>query len=149
MHSRMCCSRAKQEGHTEMHAPIIHVSEMEAIKIETAQIVECIIQHTHRHTNNNNCILGVMRDRCTPGALKLLKMLCSQKTLYICIWMHSHSLFACCFLSLYFHFSGDDDAVVHMQFLFNGPGSWTAAVLSDRNSKLTFVLYGCNALWST
>lgn len=108
---------------TEMHALIGNGSYL---SIKTAQIVACIIQHI---TNNNNCILGVMRDRCTPGALKLLKMQQRLGKHHECT--HPHRC--------YFHFTAGPD----LQFLFNGPGSWTAAVLSDRNSKLTCVLYVC------
>lgn len=60
------CLKGRCDAYTPNHR------KWRPLKIKTAKLSACIIlQHM---TNNNNCILGVMRDRCTPGALKLLKM---------------------------------------------------------------------------
>lgn len=65
-----------------------------------------------------------MQDRCTPGALKPLKDVRSEN-------MNATPLM---------HVYTDVNRFRPCNFYSSRPGSWTAAVLSDRNSKLTCVL---------
>lgn len=127
--------RSSRDACTHHSYVCVCVSEMDAIKIETAQIVRVHLYNTTN--NNNNCILGVMRDRCTPGALKLLKDALGKHMNALLVRMFARPS------SLYFHFTGRRVAVYNSCcnfYLTAHPGSWTAAVLSDRNSKLTCVL---------
>lgn len=140
LYSRLLFPRETGRSSRCMH-PSFMCRKWKPLKSKLPKLSESALYNTHRHTNNNNCILGVMRDRCTPGALKLLKdalgkhMYYYMNALLIRMLILPLTIFS-------FHCSSC------VQFLFNSPGSWTAAVLSDRNSKLTCVLYVCTYMYA-